>query len=81
MTDSISILAEHAARTLPDSLPERKRILKAIRNLLKPKHPAYANIIAQLATLESAEKLQSELPLRFSKPTHNGDGHGNGGKS
>lgn len=62
---SQQILAEHAARTLPDSLAARSEVLRAILNNITEDHPAYQNIAAQIAGLEVAEKLQRELPFKF----------------
>ena len=64
---SQQILAEHAAATLPDSLTQRRVVLKAILINLKKTHPAYANIRQQLASLDLAEQLQAELPFHFEK--------------
>ena len=65
MTDSISILAEHVAGTLPDSLAARKRVLVALRTVLKTNHPAYTPVTRQIAALAALEELQAELPLNF----------------
>ena len=62
---SQQILAEHAARTLPDSIADRRDVLSAILNNITEDHPAFVNISAQLAGLATAEKLQRELPLKF----------------
>ncbi len=68
MTDSIAILAEHVAGTLPDSIAKRKRVLIALRSVLKSNHRAYRPIGDQIAALEAVSQLQSELPLNFTKP-------------
>lgn len=65
MSDALSILASHVSRTLPDSLSERKSVLRALDNILKDKHPAKVEVRAQLAALETIERLQAELPLKF----------------
>jgi hypothetical protein len=64
----IQVLAEHACSTLPDSINGRKRVLRALQKVLPEKHPAMANIRAQLASLEAVERLQISFDLK-------GDGH------
>lgn len=64
---SQQILAEHAASTLPDSIAQRRIVLKAILVNLKKGHPAYENVAEQLASLDRAEKLQAELPFHLEK--------------
>jgi hypothetical protein len=61
----VIILAEHAAESLPDSISKRKQVLQAILKCLTREHRAFANVKAQLAAIEAAERLQSELPLMF----------------
>ena len=67
MSDALSIIMEHVARTMPDSISGRLTLLEAQRALLKPQHPAWKNICEQRHALKSAQRLQSELPLNFTK--------------
>ena len=67
MTDCIAILAEHVAETLPDSISKRLAVLEALRQLVKATHPAYRPICEQIHTLKTAQRLQKELPLSFTK--------------
>jgi len=81
MSDSIAILLAHVTETLPDSLSKRKKVLTALLNVMKAKHPAYRSVQAQLAAIDTIERLQSDLPLLWSKsgsavPQHDGDGQG-----
>ncbi len=63
--DSLSRLARHVAETLPDSISERKELLTALAHVVTEGHPALVSIHAQLASLETIERLQSELPFKF----------------
>jgi len=65
MNEFLEIIVLHATRTLPDSISDRKRLLRAIEKLLVESHPAVASIRAQLASIAAIEKLQEELPLQF----------------
>lgn len=65
MTDSISILIEHVSNTLPDSISERLVLLEAMRQSIVAKHPAYKTVCEHIHALKSAQRLQSELPLKF----------------
>lgn len=65
MTEPLQILADHVAETLPDSLSRRKTVLSALDRILKPGHPAKANVTAQISVLETLEKFQAELPLKL----------------
>lgn len=65
MNDVIAVLAEHAARTLPDSICERKRVLRALEKVLTEKHPALKQVRAQLAAIKAVDRLNEELPLHF----------------
>lgn len=62
----ISVLASHAIESLPDSLAKRKAVLRALEDVLPEKHPALPVIRSHLATLKAVEKLEAELPLKFS---------------
>lgn len=66
MIDSLSTIAAHVASTLPDSITARKEILVALANILTTKHRAFSAVQAQLATIQTLEQLQKELPLQFS---------------
>ena len=67
MQDSILILTQHAAATLPDSIAARRRVLAAMLRVLKSSHRAYAHVAKQLAALETMEQLQAQLPLQFTE--------------
>jgi len=67
MSDALTIIMEHVARTMPDSISERLTLLEAQRSLLKPQHPAWKNICEHIHALKSAQRLQSELPLNFTQ--------------
>lgn len=81
MTDSYAVIARHVAKTLPDSLAERKALLRALSHVLSANHPAATDVAAQLAHITALEKLQAEFPLRFRdtarEPAPGGDGHHN----
>jgi len=66
-TESTTVLFEHVASTLPDSLSSRKRLLTALRHVLPRNHPAQPSISSQLASIDLLETLQSKLPLKFKK--------------
>lgn len=66
MNNSVQVLAEHAARSLPDSISERKRVLRALNNVLEDRHPAVRGLRAQLANIEAIERLNDQLKLNFS---------------
>jgi len=59
------VLAEHVAKTLPDSIKERRKVLHALEIVLKRSHRAYSAIRQQIILLDAMEQLQSELPLKF----------------
>jgi hypothetical protein len=61
----IETLCRHAAASLPDSISERKIVLVALEKVLKPQHPVYRDVQANLAAIEAAEKLQRELHIHF----------------
>lgn len=65
---SVIALAAHAANTLPDSISERKRVLRAITDLLTADHPAFQSASAQLASIEAVERLNEQLILKFRNP-------------
>src|ERR1700677_3765732 len=61
----IETLCRHSAASLPDSISERKTVLVALEQVLKPQHPVYREVQANLAAIEAAEKLQRELHIHF----------------
>lgn len=65
MTDSIEILVRHVAATLPDSISQQLVLLEALRTTMKSSHPAYQVVCEHIYNLKSAQRLQSELPLKF----------------
>ncbi len=65
MSDALSLITAHCARTMPDSLSDRKALLMAIKAILTNQHPAMKSVAAQLAAIEQVEMLQAELPLKF----------------
>lgn len=77
--DANQIIFETVWAALPQYKPdERKRILQALLVKINAKHPAYKNICAQLALLDTLEGLQNKLP--FSDPrTPPHDHHHDGG--
>jgi hypothetical protein len=75
MKDAIQVLCTHAARTLPDSISERKSVLRAMEKLMGHDHPARRLVASQIAAIMALEKLNSELPLKFSSHLK-GDGNG-----
>lgn len=78
MIDTLSTLANHVANTLPDSISARKEVLIALANVITSSHPAFKFVSAQLAAIETVERLQRELPLQFKPktPAQTGDGDG-----
>ena len=67
MKNSIDTLCEHAANTLPDSISQRKTVLRAMEKVLRGEHPVLRNVQAQLAAIAAVEQLQAELPMKFPK--------------
>jgi hypothetical protein len=67
--DSVTIVL-HCISTLPDSISDRKRVLNALENIVPNKHKTHPDIVSHLRAIETMERLQSNLPLRF-----DGDGH------
>lgn len=65
MSTSIETLCRHAAKTLPDSLSERKTILRAMQKVLKCEEAVYRDVQAQLAAIAAVEKLNAQLQMRF----------------
>lgn len=65
MNDSIAILLEHVANTLPDSITERKKVLTALSRVLKSNHRAYRPVLDQIAALDAIAGMQAVLPLQF----------------
>ena len=65
--DSLNILCAHAARTLPDSLAERKQLLAALANVMRLGHPATQEVNAQMTVLRGFEAMQAELADMFEK--------------
>ena len=65
MSDPLSILVEHVAGTLPDSISKRLVVLTALRHVMKPTHPAFHQIGAQIKALAAVNRFQEELPLLF----------------
>lgn len=65
MSAPLNTVFEHVMATLPDSIREQKRVLKAVRSLITSKHPGFSRITALLEHIEHHEKLQTELPLAF----------------
>ncbi len=64
-TDPYNIIALHCAQTLPDSINERKRLLRALEHILTERHPALKALRAQLAALTVIDRLQAQLPIHF----------------
>lgn len=57
----LNLVARHCAATLPDSLIERERLLKALSFWFADSHPAMVGVRAQLALLEAQRNLQRSL--------------------
>jgi len=77
-SDPYNTIAEHCAKTLPDSMIERKVLLRALEHVLTERHPALRPIRAQLAAIKAIEHLQDQLPFHFrgKRPRpQQGDGH------
>jgi hypothetical protein len=77
MKNSIEVLCTHAAKNLPDSLNDRKTVLRAMEKVLRADHPVYRDVQAQLAAIAAVERLNIQLQMRFTTPAT--DSH-NGGK-
>lgn len=60
MKDSVEKLCSHAARTLPDSISERKTVLRT-------DSPIYPDVQAQLATFGALENLNLQLKMKFNE--------------
>lgn len=79
MFDADQIIFEAAALQIEhSSVPQRRRILQALLTKINVKHPAWKNVSAQLALLETMRELELELPLKFTpqgkQKSPNGDG-------
>jgi len=72
--DANRVLFDHACATLPDSLSSRRLVLKALKLKTHPRQPAYLQICAQLAALESIAELHTQLQaeLRRALPSSTG---------
>ncbi len=66
----IETLCRHAAVSLPDSISERKTVLLALGKILKPQHPVYRDVRANLAAIQAVEKLQCDLHAHFTTTNH-----------
>lgn len=66
MKNAIEILCGHAAQTLPDSLSERKSVLRAMEKVLRADNPIYRDVQAHLAAIAVVEKFDAQLKMRFS---------------
>lgn len=73
MKEAIETLCAFAASNLPDSISERKKVLRAIEKLLVHSHPVHRDVMAQLAAIAAMEKFDAQLKIHFS-PAHNGGG-------
>lgn len=67
MDDPLLVLAEHVARTLPDSITQRRSLLRALKSTLTTKHRAYDVVSGMLGGLDAHDELQRELPLLFTQ--------------
>jgi len=65
MSNPIETLCAHAGRSLPDSLRERKTVLRAMEKVLMPGHPVQIEVQAQLAGIAAVERLEVQLKLGF----------------
>jgi len=80
MNESLEILTSHALATLPDSMAARKKLLRAVSNLIAGGHRDYRTVLSMLASLALHEKQQSRLGFRIrpaKKPKRPGR-HGGG---
>jgi len=83
---ALDVILAHAASTMPDSLAQRREILRAMEKILTHEHEALAAVQSQLAALDAIDALQAELPLKFQPSPqthtgkHNGDGQAMGGQ-
>jgi hypothetical protein len=67
VTDPFEIIYTHLAKTLPDSIAERRKVLQAMSYVLKDSHPAKASVLAILAALDAQDKLQMDLSLTLTR--------------
>ena len=65
---AIEVLCTHAAKTLPDSLGDRRDVLAALARALHTDHPAHRDAQAQLAAIDAVETLERQLQTRFESP-------------
>jgi hypothetical protein len=65
MKNALDILCSHAAKTLPDSISERKSVLRAMEKVLRTDHSVYRDVQAQLAAISALEKLNTQMQMRF----------------
>lgn len=64
MSDTLDTLVVHCVNTLPDSLAERKRLLRALNRLMGSSHPLFHEVERQIGLVESVERHQLELQLK-----------------
>lgn len=66
LTDnSMDVLLNHVAKTLPESTAERRCVLEALDAVIPAAHAAHTPIRALLTQMDVAEKLQMDLALKF----------------
>ncbi|MBE0544004.1 MAG: hypothetical protein IH623_21890 [Verrucomicrobia bacterium] len=65
-SDPLSVLLGQLCRQFPDSIQERKTLLRSLLCVLTDEHPASPAVQAQLIVLESLDVLDRELPGKFS---------------
>ncbi|HEY4415932.1 MAG TPA: hypothetical protein VGO57_09590 [Verrucomicrobiae bacterium] len=59
--DADQVLTEHVLSTLPDSISRRREVILALRAKITAAHPAWKNINAQLAALDTIDELQAKV--------------------
>jgi len=66
--NAIEVLAEHALKTLPDSIEQRKKVLAALSQVLTTKHPDKQAVEGMLAGLSAHDQAQTWLSFEKEKP-------------
>lgn len=65
--EPLTVLCAHVIETLPDSIKEQKRLLRAVKAVLSPKHPAMKQVDERLGLIGRLEETQPALGVEFTR--------------
>jgi hypothetical protein len=63
--DPLTVICAHVLSTLPEGLTNRRTVLESVSWMVKPKHPASADIRAALAALEKGRQCVARAQSQF----------------